>query len=473
MKKLIVLWFALQAFCAGAQHRISGIWEGHLNVGVPLLMDFRIQQDSGRLQVQMDVPDQGLKGMEASSAEAGADSLVIEIAKISGRYEGKRVSDSLFHGEWIQAGRRFPLDLKKVTALTIARRPQTPVPPFPYKAEDVVYANKDKSIQYGATLTIPPGKGPFPAILLITGSGQQNRDEEILQHKPFAVIADYLTRKGYLVMRVDDRGMGQTTGDVKSATSRDFANDAEVSLDYLKQRKEVDPKHIGLLGHSEGGMIAEMIAAERKDIDFIILLAAPGENIKKLMTDQNAAILSSVGMSKAYVSSYLDLYSKLLNIVPDAATVQEARQKALQVVNEWKAATAHNVVIATTGMYNDSTTNAYVNNMVYFLYLPWFRYFIHFDPAPYLEKAHSHILALNGDKDVQVVAGPNLLAMEASLKKSPAKSREIKELKGLNHLFQHCTWCTVQEYGQLEETIAPGVLETIADWLERKVGREY
>jgi len=354
-------------------------------------------------------------------------------------------------------------------AQTASNRPQTPKPPFPYQSEELLYYNADSSIRYGATLTLPPGKGPFPALLLITGSGQQNRDEEIFRHKPFAVIADYLTRKGIVVLRVDDRGMGQTTGEVRLATSRDFANDAEVSLDYLKKRKEVNVFKIGLLGHSEGGMIAQMIAAERKDIDYLIFLAAPGEPTTRVMSDQNEAFLLKGGLSKSYVDQYLRLYDSLLTGIIHSSSLEDARQKAGKLVDDWRTVTPAEAVKATTGITDTATRQRFINAFAPVVYSPWFRYFLSYDPDTVLPGISAKILALDGDQDIQVIARTNLPAMEASLKKGLSKDYELKELKGLNHLFQHCTTCNVQEYALLEETFAPEVLALIADWLQSHV----
>ena len=239
---------------------------------------FHIQKVATGFAGTMDSPDQGATGIELSKVELSGDSMVMEVASIGGKASGKMANDSTFTGQWVQGVAVLPLALQRMARPTEIKRPQTPRPPFPYKAEDIIYYNEDKSIQYGATITIPNGKGPFPAVLLITGSGQQNRDEELFGHKPFAVMADYLTKQGYIVLRVDDRGVGKTTGEVKSATSKDFAGDVQRSLDHLKARKEVAKTKLGLLGHSEGGMIAQIVAAERADIAFVISMARPVTN---------------------------------------------------------------------------------------------------------------------------------------------------------------------------------------------------
>ena len=239
-----------------AQTAFLGLWEGRMNAGVELRMIFNFTHDASKNFIaKMDCPDQGLKDINAR-AVIKDDSIYLEIEQFKVKYSGRLTSDTIISGIFRQ-NMSLPLNFKKINKVAEVIRPQTPIGPFPYKVEEMVYSNLDGTINYGATITIPNGRGPFPAVLLLTGSGQQNRDEEIVGHKPFAVIADHLTRNGFIVLRVDDRGMGKTTGDVFSATTRDFANDAIVSLNCLKNRNEVNKDKIGLIGHSEGGMIAQ------------------------------------------------------------------------------------------------------------------------------------------------------------------------------------------------------------------------
>jgi len=361
------------------------------------------------------------------------------------------------------------LEVKKVAAVSVLKRPQTPVSPFAYRSEEVEYDNKSKTVHFGATITLPPGKGPFPAILLITGSGQQNRDEEIAGHKPFAVLADYLTKKGFIVLRVDDRGMGKTTGALDNATTADFAEDAAASLDYLETRPETDLKKLGLLGHSEGGMIAPMLATQRKEISFIVLLAGPGEKIIRLMEEQNAAVLASRGMKQEPIKAYLNLYRTIIPAIVNAPDIAGAEKNARAVFLPWKDSTNKGYALVTTGAYNDSTANRFIKAFVGSIYTPWFRYFIRFDPQPYLSRLHCRVLALNGGKDIQVIAKTNLPAIESALKKSKSNGFEVHELPGLNHLFQACSTCSVMEYAQLEETFSPAALTIIGDWLRKNV----
>jgi pimeloyl-ACP methyl ester carboxylesterase len=465
MKTILSFIVTLISFPCLAQN-INGTWHGKMNVGNEITMIFHIQQSAGGgLTVSLDVPEQNAKGILTSS-KLVEDSLIVEIEAIRGGFRGKLTNDSTITGKWVQ-GLALPLTLKKTVRAAEAAKPQTPQPPYPYVSEDVVYHNADKSIQYGATLTIPRGNGPFPAVLLLTGSGQQNRDEEIMGHKPFAVWADHLTKMGFVVLRADDRGVGQTNGNVLDATSHDFAEDAKVHLDYLKKRKETDTKRIGIIGHSEGGMIAEMIGAERKDLYFIVLLAAPGIPVIDLMTEQNEAVLSSLGLNKEHVAAYAQLYRGMMLAVTQAPDKGEANKRALAILDKWMEHTPSEVVKATTGIPSVSKekfAEGFVNAAI-----PWMKFFIQYDPTPDLKKIRSKVLALNGDRDIQVLSKSNLAGIEASLKKGKAKSFQIVELRGLNHLFQECSKCTVQEYGSLEQTLSPLVLKAVGDWLEKEV----
>jgi pimeloyl-ACP methyl ester carboxylesterase len=473
MKKIGLLFISALCFHSSfGQKNIEGIWQGKLNVATTSIrLVVHIKKEAEKYLATMDSPDQGAKDIPFSTVWVEGDSVLMEMKAIGGKLSGRFTSDTTFSGRWFQ-GTSLPLDLKKLAAsevLAEMKRPQTPKPPFPYKSEDVVYTNKDKSIQYGATVTSPQGNGPFPALLLITGSGQQNRDEEIFGHKPFAVLADYLTRKGYVVMRVDDRGVGQTTGDVKKATSKDFAGDALVSLNYLKALPQVSKTKLGLLGHSEGGMIAQIVAAQRADVAFVIMLAGPGEKIIDLMGRQNKAVLQNTGLSEKAIDGYVDLYNSMGLVVALAPTDTAAKLAALPVLNNWLKKTPADVVAATTNIKTEGDKQTFITEFAKTFRAPWFNYFIKYNPDVYVQKMKAKVLALNGEKDIQVAPEQNLAGLKASLQKGGNKNFETMELKGLNHLFQHCQKCTVAEYGVLEETMAPEVLETIAQWLEKNV----
>ena len=459
---------------------IAGVWNGSLHVqpkDIPIV--FHIARDSsGKLVATFDSPSQNAFNLPVSEVITKEDSVILMIAMLNGKYAGILGGDKkTIDGQWFQGNGSLPLTVSKTSDTATVKqqlRPQTPKPPFPYQTKDVEYWNADKSIQYGATLTYPniepgnPGKKSFPAVILITGSGQQDRDEMLWGHKPFAVIADNLTKKGFLVLRVDDRGMGKTTGDFSQATSLDFVKDVEAGLDFLKAQPEVNKENIGLLGHSEGGLIAPIVANERKEVKFIVLLAGPGIPTIDLMQQQSEAIAVSNGQTPAEArasSGFLRIIWEEINKNQDtASTFKNIRTRA----GAW-AKTLDTATLAKIRSKSTASIDEQIRQAMGLMGGVWFRYFIAFDPQPYLEKLHCKVLALNGSKDVQIIASSNLAGIKASLQKSHSPEYDVIELPGLNHLFQTCIKCNPSEYGDLEETFSPTALETMDDWLLKNV----
>ena len=453
---------------AQPQNKFTGTWEGKLNIGVEIRVVFHIREDGkGGLVSTTDSPDQSVYGIKCDTTIVSGEKIDISIKELGGSFQGQLLNDSTIEGKIIQ-GVELPIVLKKGGKPIERKHPQTPQAPFPYKSEDVEYDNADKSLHYGATLTIPEGKGPFSAAVLITGSGAQNRDEEIMGHKLFAVLADYLTRKGFVILRVDDRGIGKSSGKFGEATSADFAKDVNTSLDYLLSRSEVNPKKLGMIGHSEGGMIAPMVAANREYIDFIILLAGPGVKIMDLMAEQNAAILSSAGISQRSINAYLPLYKEMIGQITTAPDSSAALIAVKKTLNDWITNTNLSL-IKELHLEETKSREEIATQLVQVMYSPWFKYFLSYDPAPALEKLKCKVLAINGDKDIQVISRQNLPGIETSLKRAKVKNYTIKEMPGLNHLFQTCNKCTLEEYGDLEETFSPVALQLISEWLEKNV----
>ncbi len=470
MKKmsLAVTAILLSVYCF-SQPNISGTWLGSLDVGVKLRLVFHLKKDSsGSYSATMDSPDQGAKGIAVSSAIVAGDSLHIGVNMIKGGFDGLLSNDTTITGIWSQGGFKAPLTIVKTNQVIALNRPQTPKPPFSYTAEEVEYSNADNSVHFGGTLTYPSSGGPFPTAILITGSGQQDRDETIFEHKPFAVIADYLTKKGFAILRVDDRGKGKTTGEVMTATSADFAKDVEAGLAYLKTRPQTDVKRLGMIGHSEGGLIAPMVAAQRKDIDFMILLAGPGIKGSVLLADQGDVILRSQGIPSATAGLYKTFYTRLLTIAVTEKDTSTAFKKTWAAFETWKTQ-ASQADRNQLGFTNDSASAVVIHNLIKTTSLPWMKYFLNSDPATFLEKTNTKVLALNGEKDVQVIAEPNLKGIIVALQKSKSTVHDVKMLPGLNHLFQQCTQCTVAEYAQLEQTISPDALNAMGEWLEKNV----
>lgn len=467
-KNLITIILLLTVFInANAQSGAAyqGSWGGTLHVGQDLRIVFHIKDNGkGGLVTTADSPDQSALGLKCDTTWVSSDGITIQMRAMNASFTGKLQSDSVLEGTFRQ-GMDFPLTLKKSGG---RKRPQEPKPPFPYKSEDVIYNNTDGSLQYGATITIPSGSGTFPAVLLITGSGAQNRDEEILGHKPFAVLADALTRNGFVVLRVDDRGVGKSTGKFGEATSADFAEDVNTSLNYLRNRPEVNKKKLGLIGHSEGGLIAPMVASKRDDVNFIVLLAGPGVRITQLMAEQNAALLRTSGVPEKAVQLYINIYLAAWEEILAAPDSITARNRATAQIASWAAKT-DSATLAQLGFTSQQVLEKSAESLVSLYQNKWYRYFMQFDPQPYLQSLKCKVLALNGSKDIQVISSSNLAGIEAALKKSKSKQYTVKELPGLNHLFQTCTTCTLADYGELEESFSPIALEEINNWLNKNV----
>ena len=410
-KNILSIILALAALTAEAQVDLIGSWTGKLDLGVAkLTLVFHLKQADGSVKVTMDSPDQSAKGIPCNKDFLSYDSLAVSVKSINAAYSG-RLKDGKLVGTFKQNGMSLPLVLTK--GAEELKRPQTPQPPFPYETEEVTFRNERDSATLAGTLTWPVGYNPKSkqkplVVLFVTGSGQENRDEEIYDHKPFLVIADYLARQGIASLRYDDRATGASKGgDVRNATSEDFARDAAAGLEYLRSRKAF--AKVGIIGHSEGGLIGFLLGAQGKT-DFLVSLAGPGVKGDTLTASQS---------NRMY-----ELYGGNGNMTVDAVRQLPEIQK-----------------------------------------VPWYKWFIDYDPSADIAATRCPVFALNGDRDWQVISSLNLTAIERLLPKS--KNNLTKEYPGLNHLFQHCTTGIVNEYRQIEETISPEVLSDIAEWINR------
>lgn len=395
-----------------------------------------------------DSPDQGALGLPAAmTVENGRVTVLLRGA---GQFEGALSADgTTLSGTLTQGGAAIPVTFER-GVFAPARRPQTPRPPFPYTAHEVAYDNPNQpGVRLAGTLTTPPGAGPFPAVLLITGSGTQDRDETLFEHKPFLVLADALTRRGVAVLRVDDRGIGGSRGGLPGATTADFASDVEAGVAWLRTRPEIDPRRIGLLGHSEGGLIAPMVASRDPAIAFILLWAGPGVPGKEVIVDQARTLAMASGASPEQAQQSADLQRKLL----DALLAAPDRDAAKASMNA-----------ALAGSGTPPVTDA----TVAFMGAPWYRYFMTLDPAVALRAVHVPVLALLGGKDLQVTPAVNEAALRAALAGNPHASVEV--LPGLNHLFQPARTGAPAEYAAIERTIAPAALERMVDWIALTAG---
>jgi fermentation-respiration switch protein FrsA (DUF1100 family) len=349
-------------------------------------------------------------------------------------------------------------------------RPQEPKPPYPYDEQEVVYQNKKDDLQLAGTLTLPRSKGPFPAVLLITGSGPQDRNETVFDHKPFLVLADHLTRMGIAALRVDDRGIGKSTGRFSEATSEDFAADALAGVEYLKTRKEIDPRRIGLIGHSEGGLIAPLVAAASTDVAFIVMMAGPGLTGEQILYRQTVLVCKAAGMSDGLIAQNRAAQERIFAILKQEKDKVVAEKRILEEADAFREVTAKARAEATEEQKKGiSIIAAAIEGQAKLVVSPWFRFFLTYDPRPTLMKVRCPVLAIIGEKDLQVPAEENLAAIRLALKAGGNKDHTVLTLPKLNHLFQTCRTGAISEYAQIEETIAPAALDTISKWILKRV----
>lgn len=451
-----------------------GLWLGTLKVGaIDLRLVFRIdpgKDDKDKLSAAMFSIDQTDKPIPVKTAAFADGKLTLDLPDLRAKFEGKLSEKGEAIDGTFDQGASFPLKLERIEKMPTMNRPQTPKAPFPYPTEDVTFENvaaKDLNVKenppnvtLAGTLTLPKGDGPFPAVVLVSGSGPQDRDETLFGHKPFLVLADHFAKSGIACLRYDDRGTHKSKGKFAGATSADFATDAHAAVTYLKGRKEIDPKRIGVCGHSEGGIVAPLVATDHPaDVAFIILLAGPGVSGERILYQQSldfSKLLDETTDEKE-IREFTD---EVMPIMRTAKTTAEATDKLTAVMkklvakekDDKKRADAEKALPAGVARLAD----------------PWMRWFVAHDPAPTLEKVTCPVLAVNGEKDVQVKAKDNLEAIESSLKKGGNKSFKCVEFKGVNHLFQTCKTGLLSEYGQIEETIAPEVLKAVTEWIQER-----
>ncbi|GGM96872.1 hypothetical protein GCM10010967_33270 [Dyadobacter beijingensis] len=338
-------------------------------------------------------------------------------------------------------------------------RPQEPETPYPYHTEEVTFRNDSAGITLAGTLTLSDKKGSFPAVVLITGSGPQNRNEEVLGHKPFLVIADYLTRRGFAVLRYDDRGVGKSTGKFNNATTADVTTDAESAVAYLKTRQEINSGKIGLAGHSEGGLVAAIAASRTKDIGFIISLAGPGAKGIDVITLQSELIARAGGVDEAGIALIKRANRETTEIIRSTPDTAGLRAKLMA----YTKANLHDYPLKM--MYPGQSKEDFFKFQVNMLCSPWYRYAFEIEPASYFKKVKCPVLALNGSKDLQVDASQNLPPILKAVREGGNANVTVKELPGLNHLFQPCKTGHPNEYGKIRETFSPTALAAMADWL--------
>ena len=439
----------------------AGLWLGTLEAGpTKLRLALHVEAAAnGGFNAKVDSLDQGAMGIPVTSVKRNDRSLTFSLNGIKASYTAEIGSDgSQMTGTWEQGGVSMPLTLKRTDQIPEILRPQEPHKPYPYKEEDVKYPNPSAGIQLAGTLTTPAGNAPFPAVLLITGSGPQNRDEELLGHRPFLIISDYLTRHGIAVLRVDDRGIGQSTGSFAKATTADFATDVQAGIAWLKTRPEIDHARIGLIGHSEGGIIAPLVASQSADVAFIVMLAGTAVPGDQVLTEQQMLVSKSMGVPGEVVAQNRALNEKLFAILRAESKPEEAEKKLAAVARE---------ALAQMPEDQRKLVQPGLEAQVKSANSPWFRYFLTYDPGPALRKLPCPVLAMNGELDVQVSARQNLPVIAKALEEAGNRDYEIVKLPKLNHLFQTATTGSPSEYAAISETFSPLALDILAQWILR------
>ncbi len=454
---------------ARAEPTAEGHWEGAIELpGQALGVIIDLAQEEGRWSGTIDIPLQGAEDLLLTAISVQGDSVSFAIEGIPGEPTFRGVLAEIDGSETIagkfsqgMATLDFELGREKTAALV---RPQEPQPPFPYTVEEVSY--EDGEIHFGATLTLPSGEGPFPAALLLTGSGPQNRDEELMGHKPFLVLADYLTRAGIAVLRADDRGVGGTTGQHSTCTISDFANDALAGVRYLAKRPEIDAQRIGLIGHSEGGITGPLAASRSEDaVAFVVMLAGTGVPMDEVSILQSELMGRARGRSEERLAAESAQLRKVMDLVQAGAGSDELREPVTALVDIQLAD-------APLGDDPEASKNMLIRRSLQQMTGPWYRHAVNYDPREVLRELHCPILAINGELDLQVDADQNLAEIGRVLGEAGNPDYEVHRLPGLNHLFQTATTGSVTEYAQIEETMSPTVLKLVGDWINERFGNK-
>ncbi len=453
---------AQQASAGGA--RFVGNWQGPLHVsGLSVRLGLTFRADSaGKLSGTLTSIDQGGVKFPIQVTVTG-DSVRAGLGDMA-YFAGRLTPADSLEGSWNQGGQAMPLTLGRVERISTALRPQEPKRPFPYREEEVTFASVDSGVVLAGTLTLPEGSGPFPAAVLVSGSGAQDRDEAILGHKPFLVLSDYLTRRGIAVLRYDERGIAKSRGNFMTATSEDFAEDAEAAVRLLKARPEIAPGRIGIIGHSEGGLIAPIVAARNPDVGFVVMLAGPGIPGDSLLRLQGRLISASQGVDSATLDLAERAQARMYEVLKaggDSATIS-ARLREVQ----------DQVMAALTEEQRRDLqlTPEVMEANLRFMQSPWYRFFLTRDPRPDLRRLRVPVLAVNGELDLQVPPRENLEAIAAALREGGNRDFRTVELPKLNHLFQTATTGALAEYAVIEETMSPALLELVAGWINERFG---
>lgn len=437
-----------------ARSSVEGLWQTALDAhGMRLRFQLHVSHDTdGELVASLDSLDQSVSGLPAVNVSQKENSVHFEVPAVAGAYDGTlNAAKNSITGKWSQTGADAMLTFTRSDQPLELRRPQIPAKPYPYREEDVTFPNKSANVMLAGTLTLPKGAGPFAAAILVAGSGPQDRDESIANHKPFLILADYLTRKGIAVLRYDKRGTPKSTGNADDSTTLDLASDTEAAITYLKTRKEIDPGKIGLIGHSEGAIIAPYLASRSKTIPWLVLLGAPATKGRDTLLKQSELIARAGNLTEPQIQASLDFDEAAYDLVLQEKSTDALAAKLVALVKA-------------SGMDSAIPPSA-LEQQLRMLTSPWFRFFLGYDPLPNLEKTVCPVLVLYGQKDLQVPAKVNMPLVQKAFADAGNKNTEIRQLAELNHLFQHSYSGSPAEYAAIEETFAPEALQAISNWL--------
>ncbi len=450
---LVIVVFAVLGCDSDAEDEsLRGIWEGSLQYpGFESRIVFVIKPMSdGTFDATMLRPDQSDDETYVSEVLFSNSRVRLRVDRVNGHFDGLlKAQGKTIEGQWSQGRWSQPLILKKVPAVAAPRRPQTPVPPFPYDEQEVTFVNDEAGARFAGTLTQPRMGGPHPAVILIPGGGAHDRDYIILQHRPFLVLADHLTRHGIAVLRFDERGVGESTGDRSQATSEHFAGDVLAGWSFLRALESIDPNRVGLIGHSEGGTIAALAAAQRPDVAFIVMMGSPGLPGKQYNLQFEQSTARSLGQSDEAVAARVRFQERVLSVVIEEQDPVVAEARLRHLYRE----------------LSPSMPPAQIESGLQRLLSPWFRFNVTHDPGATLRAVQCPVLAVIGERDVQVPPEGNLEAIRQALQPGENDRHRVETLPGLNHFFQTCVTGSPVEYGKIEETMSPAVLSLLSDWI--------
>jgi hypothetical protein len=458
--KRAILFFLLLSF-SGFSQNIKGVWYGEINIsGMQLGFIMHISNENDTFKTLLDIPMQNAMGIPMSSTVFNDNELIVLSKELGGEFKGK-FSNEEFTGTFSQNGGIYPFNMsKEVKAIKEQLRPQEPKPKFNYKIEEVTFENKADNVKLAGTLTLPKGKGPFQAVVLVSGSGPQDRNEEILGHKSFWVLSDYLTNNGIAVLRYDDRGVGESTGDFSTGTTEDFARDAKSAVDYLMGLKRINKTKVGIIGHSEGGTIAPIVAGDpRNKVGFIVMLAGTAILGSEVLVKQQKLISIINGEDEEEVVSNSQMSIALFQFLQENLESESLKIDMEKFIGDYMV---ENNTKLPKGFSSEQMSKVLIEAYA----TPWMKYFLFYDPQYAFLNTKCPVLALNGSNDLQVTPKENLSLFKQLAERSGNENVTTIELPGLNHLFQHCETGSPSEYGDIEETMSPEVLEIMKNWIK-------